>query len=161
MMATITHTVYETQLNTHLDLRQIASRSRDVVYTRHRFNVLRWKDRRVGGTCMIYKNGKIIHHGTKQQLRRYLRLVQKLGIHIDVKPIKLVTQSAVACLPNVNYNLLVKNLGANYEPELFHAVQLRRHKMHFTIFRSGKVCVMGVKSLDDVDAALIEIAWLQ
>ena len=38
-MATITHTVYETQLDTHIDLRQIASRSRDVVYTRHRFNV--------------------------------------------------------------------------------------------------------------------------
>ena len=93
MMATITHTVYETQLNNHLDLRQIASHSRDVVYTRHRFNVLRWKDRRVGGTCMIYKNGKIIHHGTKQQLRRYLRLVQKLGIYIDMKPIKLVRRA--------------------------------------------------------------------
>ena len=160
-MASITHSVYTCQLHESVDLTFVANHSRDAVYTHQPFHRLLWKDRRVGGTCLLYSNGKMIQHGTKRQLRRYLRLLQKMGLDISFSKIRLVTQTAVAYMSNVNYNALQANLNATYEPELFHACQLRRCGMHFTIFKIGKVVITGVKSVQAADATLVEIAWLQ
>ena len=110
---------------------------------------------------MLYASGKIIHHGDKTQLRKYLRLLQKIGYHIRHYKIILVTQSATFTLPKVNYTSLVENLGAQYEPECYHACILKRNGMTFNIYKSGKVIITGIKNMDDVDATLVEIAWQQ
>ena len=160
-MALITHRVYMTDLKCAFNLRHIASKSRDVVLTSKPFTVLRWRHKKIGGTCMIYASGKIIHHGEKYQLRKYARLLQKLGYDVCLKYIKLLTQSATYTLPSVNYSTLVKTMNASYEPEVFHACILKRDGMNFTIYQSGKVVITGIKNIDDALGVLIEIAWQQ
>ena len=94
---------------------------------------------------MIYSNGKLICHGKKLQMRQYARLLQNLGYPIRIQNVKLVTQSAVYQMKNrVEYTKIVKIPGAVYEPEVFHAVCIKRHGVHFTVYRSGKVIITGL-----------------
>ena len=150
-----------TDLKCALDLKHIALNTRDVVYTLKPFTVLRWKHKKIGGTCMVYASGKIIHHGEKYQLRKYARLLQKLGYNVCLNNIKLVTQSATYTLPSVNYEHLVKTMRATYEPEIYHACIFKRGRMSFTVYKSGKVVITGIKNIDDALGVLIEIAWQQ
>ena len=60
-MATVTHRVFMTDVSCSLNLRYIAMNTRDVVYTKVPFHVLRWKHKKIGGMCMVYASGKIIH----------------------------------------------------------------------------------------------------
>ena len=160
-MASVTHRVYMTDIKCALDLRYIAQNTSDVVYTKVPFHVLRWKHKKIGGTCMVYTSGKIIHHGDKMQLRKYARLLQRLGYAIKMDKIILVTQSATFTLPKVNYVSLVQNCGAQYEPECYHACILKKNNMTFIIYESGKVIITGIKDINEADAALVEIAWQQ
>lgn len=160
-MATVTHRVFMTDVSCSLNLRYIAMNTRDVVYTKVPFHVLRWKHKKIGGMCMVYASGKIIHHGEKMQLRKYVRLLQKMDFPIRLQKISLVTQSATFMLPNVNYELLVNECGAQYEPEVFHACILKKNEMTFTIYNSGKVVITGIKNLDEANGTLIEIALTQ
>ena len=150
-----------TDLQCALNLKHIASNTRDVVLTLKPFTVLRWKHKKIGGTCMVYATGKIIHHGDKHQLRKYARLLQKLGYNVCLRHIKLLTQSATYTLPSVDYTQLVRTMNATYEPEIFHACILKRDGMSFTIYKSGKVVITGIRNINDALGVLIEIAWQQ
>ena len=79
--------------------------------------------------CMMYKSGKIIHHGSKDQLRKYIRLIQKMGMRVKLRRIILVTMSGVAYLSKPNFEKLVHTLDATYEPELFHGCILKHNGM--------------------------------
>ena len=160
-MALITHRVYMADLQCALNLKHIALNTRDVVFTPKPFTVLRWKHKKIGGTCMVYATGKIIHHGGKHQLRKYARLLQRLGYDVRLKHIKLLTQSATYTLPSVDYMQIVKTMNATYEPEIYHACILKRDGMNFTIYKSGKVVITGIKNIDDALGVLIELAWQQ
>ena len=157
----ITHSVYMANVSCTLNLEYIAQHTWNVVLTKYPFHVLRWKHRKIGGMCMMYKSGKIIHHGSKDQLRKYIRLIQKMGMRVKLRRIILVTMSGVAYLSKPNFEKLVHTLDATYEPELFHGCILKHNGMSFTIYDSGKMVITGIKSSDDVLASLIEIAWLQ
>ena len=160
-MASVTHKVYMTDLKCALDLKYIALKTRDVVVSTRAFHVLRWRHKKIGGTCMIYSSGKVIHHGEKNQLRKYARLLQKMGYAVRLTHIKLLTRSATYTLPPVNYKKLVQTMNASYEPEIYHACILKKDGMCFTIYKSGKVVITGIKNMDDALGVLIEIAWQQ
>ena len=110
---------------------------------------------------MVYGNGKIIHHGSKGQMRKYIRLIQQMGFKVSLKNIMLVTMSAVSHLKTPNFKNLVQTFGATYEPELFNGCIVKHNNMSFTIYGSGKVIITGIKSIDDAIASLVEITWLQ
>ena len=51
----------------------------------------------------------------------------------------------------IRYTDIVEGMGAQYEPELFHAAKLDRQGVHFTVFSTGKVSIMGIKDENCID----------
>ena len=160
-MAKITHRVYMTDFACTFNPKYIASNTRDVIVTSKPFTVLRWRHKKIGGTCILYSSGKVIHHGEKHQFRKYARLLQKMGYPVQLTYIKLLTSSAIYTISSVNYRKLVNTMNASYEPELYHACILKRQGMCFTIYQSGKVIITGITNMNEALGVLVEIAWQQ
>ena len=59
----------------------------------------------------------------------------------------MITMSAVYTLRGkVEYWKIVQQLQGPYEPEVFHAVGFIREGIHYTLYKSGKVIIIGIKS---------------
>ena len=107
----------------------------------------------------------MICHGNKSQLRKYARILQKLGYPIHLHKVQIITQSAMYQLKNVvNYSELSKLSGAVYEPEIYHAVGIRRNGVYFIVYKTGKVVITGIKNSkmlsEVVDPTLLELEVL-
>ena len=159
-MAKLTHRVLYSDLGCPLNLQDMAETKIDIKYHSLPFERLLWRHRKIGCTCMIYSTGKIICHGGKEQMRQYARLVERMGYPVRMKKIKTLTMSALYTLRGkVDYCKIVQWMQGSYEPEIFHAVGL-----HYTIYKSGKTIVTGIKSEKDLDnkvnAVLLELEVL-
>lgn len=146
-----THRIYSANVSCKLDLKDIALRSHNVKYTKTPFHMLEWKHKKIGGTCLVYTSGKVMCHGDKQMMRKYCRVIQKLGYPVRLKDTKLCTASAVYDLKTtVDYKHLVQKFPqVSFHPELFHAPILKlEQNVSMTIFHSGKIIIAGVTSED-------------
>lgn len=155
----ITHKIYRTDLRCPLDLRDITNRIGNAIYTVTPFKMVQWKHRKIGGTCLLYHTGKVIFHGEDESmLRKYCRLIQKMGYPVRFKKIRLVTMSGTYDLKkNVDYPSLVRRMESIYgtgcvqfEPELYHAPIVRMGNISFTVYRNGKIVVAGMKSEEEI-----------
>lgn len=113
--------------------------------------MLQFRHPKIGGTCLIYSSGKLVCHGERYQLRKYCRLLQKMGYAIQFSSIKLATLSAAYTLKStVDYNKLLDYFpDASYESELFNGLIYKRKKISFTVFHTGQVVITGIKSKSD------------
>ena len=94
----------------------------------------------------------------KKDLRKYARIVQKLGYSVYLDRIPVVTKSAVATLSGkLNLPSLAKFLNGSYEPELFHAALVKDGNVNFTCFKSGKIIMTGVKNIVSLYVMLAQI----
>ena len=114
---------------------------------------------------MIYSTGKIICHGGKEQLRKYARLVEIKGYPVRMLKIKTITMNAVYTLcGKVEYEKIVWQSHGSYKPEIFHTIGFIREGIHYTVYKSGKVIITGIKSeknLDNkVNGVLLELELL-
>jgi TATA-box binding protein (TBP) (component of TFIID and TFIIIB) len=98
-------------------------------------------------------NGKALSlQEGKQRLRRYARILQKVGYSIYLKDIKLITLSACHTLSQpLNLDMLSSERDVNYEPELFSCLNFKREGINFGCFHTGKVIVTGVKFYEQID----------
>ena len=97
-MAKLTHRVIYSDLECLLNLRDMAETTVNIEYHSLPFERLLWRHRKIRCTCMIYSTGKIICQGGKEQMRRYVRLVERMGYPVRMKKIKTLTMSAVYTL---------------------------------------------------------------
>jgi TATA-box binding protein (TBP) (component of TFIID and TFIIIB) len=92
-------------------------------------------------------------------VRQYARLLQKMGFNVNVSKICLQTMTLTynlgAPLNLIDFTKIQD--GVSYEPEIFPAVMLRSSSVNFTIFRSGKVIVSGVKNIKAVEKLFLPI----
>ena len=153
----LTNVVVQACLGCRFDLSQIAREITNVRYDPRNFNGLIWQHRMIGGNCLLFANGNINCNGKcssvragKERLRRYARLLQRMGYAIKLQKIKLVTASAVHQLSE-RLDLERLQMDFSYEPELFPAVMFRRQGMHFTCHFTGKVLITGIKRKSDID----------
>lgn len=151
-MYIITHRVFTADLCTELDLKKLCRDNVNTMLYKVPFKVLRWQHRRIAGSVQVYRTGRIIFHGlSKKDLRRYARIMQRQGHSVRLKCVKNVTTSAVYNLrKNVCYGNICKHLdGSYYEPEIFHALKIRKGKLHFIIYKTGKIIITGINMYND------------
>lgn len=167
----ITNIVCTANLNCALDLAAITRKATYIVYKPKKFNGLIWRHRKIPCTCLVFASGKIVCPGIKNisdiksNIRKYARLIQKLGYTINLQHIKLVTSSAVHDLKRpVDYCKIVKYMNGKLEPEIFHAVTIKRGKVHFIVYKSGKIIITGIKRECDlrksVHPLLLELEFI-
>jgi TATA-box binding protein (TBP) (component of TFIID and TFIIIB) len=101
---------------------------------------------------MLFANGNMCINGkaktpieARKRVRRYARLVQKQGGSVkSLKHIEIVTMSAsYRTEGTLSMDVLIRDMQATYEPELFPAAMFKRGIVHFTCFRNGKILVTG------------------
>ena len=167
----ITNTVATMFLGVTIDLNRAVRCLLNVIYSPRKFNGLRWRARGIGATCLLFASGKIVIAGlpairsTHTAARRYARILQKRGFPVKPQRFKVVTRSAVHTLSStVSYSSIVNLLDGCHEPEIFHAISLKREKVHFTIYTSGKVIITGIKSKrelqDVIQPTIVELEML-
>ena len=99
----------------------------------------------------ILKRKSDFDSGVKR-LRRYARIVQRLGYVVRLSEVRLVTASAVHKLSGrINVKSLSRIPDFQYNPELFPAAMLRRQGIHFTCHLGGSVLITGIKHSTDLD----------
>ena len=149
--------VVSSDLHCILDLQDICRRSLFVTYNKSKFPGLIWRHKKIKGTCLMFKSGKIVCNGVKSfsdaktSIRQYSRLVQKLGYKIQLSYIKLVTITASSSLDsNINLKSIYKSYNSFYEPEIFPSLRLKLDGISYSIFKNGKVVITGIKSASDI-----------
>ena len=155
----ITNVVVQAHLNVPLDLQRLVYSLRDAKYNPKSFSAIVWHHKRVGGSCLLFNNGHMICHGSRsfgearRRVRRFARLIQKLGYPVKLAPIKLLTVSAVADLGrSLDLTAVARLMGGSFEPELFNGAVFYRGRQHFSCFTSGKVIITGITSLSFIDS---------
>ena len=153
----LTNVVYQANLNVQIDLNCLVHQLNNVRYNPRTFSGLIYQNRKIGGNCLIFSNGKINCNGAcsdfgVKRLRRYARILQRLGYVVRLSEIRLVTASAVHKLSGrINVKSLSRIPDFQYNPELFPAAMLRRQGIHFTCHLRGSVLITGIKHSTDLD----------
>ena len=117
----LTNVVYQANLNVKIDLSCLVHQLNNVRYNPRIFPGLIYQNRKIGGNCLIFSNGKINCNGAcsdfdsgVKRLRRYARIVQRLGYVVRLSEVRLVTASAVHKLSgriNVEFALSYSGLS--------------------------------------------------
>lgn len=161
----LVNVVAQTSINTSLDLRYIALNTRDVKYSPSKFTALCWHHKHLNASCLVFPNGKLVaqgarsYHQARVVIRRYARLIQRLGYNVRLDPITIVTMTCVASVGcALDLRLLASRLEhCQYEPELFNAMVLKQHNITFSVFASGKVVVTGLKRTSDMSLKIMPV----
>ena len=155
----LTNVVCSASLNCPVDLRALGSVLLNVRYDPTRFPGLIWQHRTIGGNCLLFSNGKLHCNGKAttfregiRRLRRYARVLQKLGIPITLRNVKVMTASAFHTLSApLDFDTFIKERRPEYEPELFPSVNFCQEGVTFSCFNTGKVVITGIKTETDID----------
>ena len=93
--------VHTAELCCHIDLGELCRSLWNARYDPKTFPELIWQHRVIGGNCLVFPNGKINCNGSassaeegRQRLRRYARQLQKMGLPVRLKDVRMVTASA-------------------------------------------------------------------
>jgi len=163
MMATITHRIHSADLNCTIDLDNLTHSTTNIIFKKTPFRVCIWNCKKIRFTCMVFHTGKIVVHGPRESVRKYARLLQRLGFPVRLRFIKLITRSMTYNLGReINYNKIIQHFNISYDPELFHGLVFKKGRISFTLFKSGKIIITGVTrdSMIEsiVDPTIIEIS---
>lgn len=146
----LTHQIYYGEMDSTLDLKTMSLSNAQLKLKP--FYCIHWRE--FGGLCQLFKSGKLIFHCSHEIVQQYIQVLHRYG---NVLHLRLGTQSAIHTLSKrVDYYKLCKQLGdVRYEPEIFHAAILKREGISFTIFHSGKICICGFKTQEDMDEIIL------
>lgn len=161
----LTNVVVQGDLGCNIDLRELTYKLTDP----RTFPAVIWQHRKIGGSALVFSNGKINCNGKssllqdgRRRLRRYGRILQKLGNAVNLRNVRVVTVSGAH---RFSGRIDPQHLPPDftYEPELFPAVMCRRAGIHFTCYLSGIMMISGIKGekdIDEVNGIIIELELL-
>ncbi|XP_018800514.1 PREDICTED: TBP-related factor [Bactrocera latifrons] len=151
-----------------LNLQDINFRTRNSEYTPSRFHGVVMRMREPRCTALIFRTGKIICTGARNETeaslgaRKFARILQKLGYPVKFVDFKL--QNIVATV-DLRFPIRLENLNqmhgqfSSYEPELFPGLIYRmvNPRMVLLIFVNGKIVFTGAKARKDILECLDKI----
>ncbi|XP_052866565.1 TBP-related factor [Anopheles cruzii] len=151
-----------------LNLKTINFRTRNSEYNPSRFHgvVMRIRDPRC--TALVFRSGKIICTGAKNEqeanlgLRKFVRIIQKLGFSVRFLDFKVQNLIATA---DLRFPIRLENLNqvhgqfSSYEPELFPGLIYRmvKPRVVILIFVNGKLVFTGAKNQREISESLENI----
>lgn len=155
-------------LDTRLDLKEIALHARNAEYNPKRFAAVIMRIREPKTTALIFASGKMVCTGAKSEqdsrlaARKYARIIQKLGFPATFKEFKI--QNIVGSC-DVRFPIRLEGLAyqhslfAGYEPELFPGLiyRMKSPNVVLLIFVSGKVVLTGAKERKEIYTAFEQI----
>eukprot|EP01122_Echinamoeba_exundans_P007684 TRINITY_DN2414_c0_g2_i1.p1 TRINITY_DN2414_c0_g2~~TRINITY_DN2414_c0_g2_i1.p1 ORF type:complete len:310 (+),score=57.93 TRINITY_DN2414_c0_g2_i1:550-1479(+) len=155
-------------LDTALNLKDIAMRARNAEYNPKRFAAVIMRIRDPKTTALIFASGKMVVTGARSEDaarvagRKYARIIQKLGFAPKYKDFKI--QNIVAST-DVRFPIRLESLAfahsqfSSYEPELFPGLIYRMvfPKVVLLIFVSGKIVLTGAKDRGEITTAFENI----
>jgi TATA-box binding protein (TBP) (component of TFIID and TFIIIB) len=160
----VTNVVVKTDLKCGLNLLYVVKHVANAIYNPCKYSGMIWKHKKIKSKCFLFHTGSIMCMGNdsiyraKQDIRKYARLITKLGYKVDIGHIRTITRSAVATLSGrLDCRQVCIFLNGFYDPELFNAIMVRKEYAHFTCFLSGKIIMTGVKSLKKVHNLLMDL----
>ncbi|XP_037959868.1 TBP-related factor-like [Teleopsis dalmanni] len=144
-----------------LNLREINFRTRNTEYNPSRFHGVVMRLREPRCTALIFRTGKIIITGARNEMqaslgsRKFVRILQKLGYTASFREYKI--QNIVATV-DLRFPIRLENLNqvhgqfSSYEPELFPGLIYRmvKPRLVLLIFVNGKIVFTGAKSRRDI-----------
>lgn len=165
---TFQNCVATVSLDTQLDLSVINARTRNSEYNPARFHGLVMRIREPRTTALIFRSGKMVCTGGRNEqssllaLKKFARIIQKLGFNIKFE--EFTIQNLVATC-DLKFPIKLENLNqmhnqfSSYEPELFPGLIYRMIKPQLVllIFVNGKVVFTGAKTRNDIKEALDNI----
>ena len=160
----LTNVVVQANLACSIDLRALIYRLSNARYDPRSFSGLIWQHRKIGGNCLLFSNGTINCNGkclsiqeARRRLRRYARVLQRMGYAVRLTQIRIVTASAVHQLSG-RIDPRKLPMDFSYEPEIFPAVMFRRNGVHYICHLSGKLMITGLKCSRDCTKC-IPFSW--
>lgn len=157
-----------TDVSCQLNLTLINARTRNSEYNPARFNgvIMRIRDPRT--TALIFKSGKIVTTGARNEAdallasKKFAKIIQKLGFNVKFANFKI--QNLVGTC-DLRFPIKLENLNqmhgqfSSYEPELFPGLIYRmvKPRLVLLIFVNGKIVFTGAKSREDIKEALDNI----
>lgn len=131
----------------------------NVKYNPNKWNCIIWQHRKIKKICLVYSTG-IIHilgcksiKQMKRKIRQYARLLCKyLNYPLKLQYIRTTTMCIThELLMSFNFMHIVRSLDASYEPEIFIGAKMKLlNRMSVTIYQSGKINIVGLKSVKDL-----------
>ena len=163
-MVHIVNVVIQGDLHADVDLEYLATYERDVKYNPRTFSGAILKNTEIGGCCLIFKNGKMNCNGNKSvqeaqtRIKQYADLIGNHGFCTNIQDIKVISMTGVYQLSGrLDFDKLCKALNALYEPEIHNATMLKRGKVHYNCFHTGKVVITGIKDTEAIYPTLLEL----
>jgi transcription initiation factor TFIID TATA-box-binding protein len=159
-------------LNSHLDLREIALKAKNAEYNPKRFAAVIMRIREPEkSTALIFTSGKMVCTGAKSEelsktaARSYAKVIKRIG-YSKVQLSEFKIQNIVGS-SEVNFSISLESISSSkehqkfsrYEPELFPGLIYKMHKPKIVllIFVSGKIVLTGAKTKEDISEAFRKI----
>lgn len=143
----LTNVVYQGEMNCVLNLNFLTQQLINVRYNPRSFPGVIYQNRKIGGNCLIFSNGKINCNGPCEsfsqglkRLRKYARVIQKLGYDVRLQNVRLVTASACHKISGkVNASSLSKSLNFFIRPGVVSRshVTTRWYSFHLSFARNS------------------------
>jgi len=164
----IQNIVVTVNLGCAVELEKIAQTARNAEYNPRRFAAVIMRIREPRTTALIFKSGKMIVTGaknesdSKQASKIYAQIVQKVGFNVVLKDYKIQNMTATC---DVGFPIRLEGVlfthaaNATYEPEIFPGLVYRmtEPKVTILVFVSGKIVVTGAKCEDTLSTAFTNI----
>lgn len=161
----IQNCVATVSLGIELNLQTINFRTRNSEYNPSRFHGVVMRIREPRCTALIFKSGKIVCTGARNEemanlgCRKFARIIQKLGYCVKFLDFKI--QNLVATV-DLRFPIRLENLNqmhgqfSSYEPELFPGLIYRmvKPRVVLLIFVNGKIVFTGAKSKHEIAESL-------
>lgn len=161
----IQNCVSSVNLGCELRLLEIYCRTRFCEYNPSRFHGVVMKILEPRATALVFRSGKIVCTGTKNEhdsyiaTRKFARIIQRLGFPVKFTGFKIQNFIASA---DLRFPLRLEALQsahgqfAAYEPELFPGLVYRlvRPRLVLLLFCNGKLVFTGGKTRQDISDAL-------
>jgi len=165
----IENIVASSALGVDIPLEKMVSKHEGMEYEPEQFPGLVYRMKKPKAAALIFGSGKIVCTGARSVddvhtvIKKVVSMVEKCGIKVP-KGFKIQVENIVASArinARLNLDTIAFSLeSSEYEPEQFPGLvyRMKKPKVAFLLFGSGKIVCTGARSIEDVHIAVKKVS---